>query len=388
MHLIKEWQRLRNDIRAAPSKAKQLDEEITEALYHYRIHLTELQTKPHLLDREIWETYDSILDDLRELKERSAGRLLHKPSTLADLMDQWQNLFARQQELLSLIEQTMERSDFYNKMETAKQRKHRERAQRAEAEAKASQARRSIIQAIHYLLLRERSGESVTADSMVLDLDQAIDEWEAELQQALMLRDEAVATEERIRFLDQLRQRIVDAPAWAENLKQVEEDLDELLRLEEQLRRLTGHGQLNEADIDEMVDLLRLHAAESWVRADWDALDSIIDRIKGYVQRELGPLQSELYVYRKRTGRPFGQQPATATAKDNSPARNGTEQPNGAQTPTGEEHDESDLGSLAEAIRTRPSAAPYARTMVDPDADESIRRAFERPEPANSENGE
>ena len=387
MSLITDWKRLRNEIRAAPSKAKQLDVEITEALYHYRIHLTELQNKPHLLDRQIWETYDSIIEDLEELKDDSEGRLLRRSSTLSGLMERWHKLFARQRELLELIEQTMERSDFYNKMETAKDRKSREQARQAEIEAKVSKARRGLIQAIHYVLLRERSGESVTAGSMVLDLDQAIDKWAEGLREALSW-DEEVTADEQIEYLEDLRNRIVDAPTWAENLKEAEQNLDELLRLEEQQRRMSGHKQLAEADIDEMVDLLRLDATESWVRADWDELESIIDRIQGYIQREYGPLQSQLYVQRKRRGKTLPQERSLPNrrangrrSRSNSDDQSGTE----ADRTAAEESGETELGSLARAIHTRPKAAPYARTMIDPDADESIQRAFSRSEPATND---
>lgn len=388
MSVFSKWKRLRDEVRAAPSKAKQLDDEITEALYRYRIHLTKLQTKPHLLDKQIWETYDSIVEDLSHLKTLSDGRLLRRPSTLSELVEQWHTLFSRQQELLEFIETTMERSNFYNKMETAKQEKSREQAQRAQVEAKLSEARRGLIQAIHYLLLRERSGESVTAKSVVLDLDQAIEQWEEQLQEALSWDSEEVSTEEQIRLLEELRKRIVDAPAWAENLRAAEESLDELLQLEEQLRRMTNRGQLADADIDEFVDLLRLDAAESWVRADWDELESIIDRIQGYVQREYSPLQSELYVWRKRRGKPLNTNGSSRSAR---PGPVGSRQDRAEEAePTSEsatvEPDDTELDTLGKAIRTRPSPAPYARTMVDPDADESIRRAFENSESVNSNN--
>lgn len=391
MFLITEWKRLRSEIRAAPSRAKQLDDEITEALYHYRIHLTELQTKPHLLDRQIWETYDSIIQDLNQLKDDSEGRLLRRPSTLSELMERWHQLFTRQRELLELIEQTMERSDFYNKMETAKDRKSREQARQVEAEAKVSEARRGLIQAIHYVLLRERSGESVTAGSVVLDLDQAINQWQEGLRQALSWDEGELSRDEQIQYLEELRSRIVDAPAWAENLKAAEQDLDELLKLEEQQRRMSGHRQLAEGDIDEMVDLLRLHAAESWVSADWDELEETIDRIQGYVQREYGPLQSQLYVQRKRIGKKLPQERSTRVAQANgqrSRSNGGDQTDLDADRAAAEVSDETELESLARAIHTRPKDAPYARTMIDPDADESIQRAFSRAEPGKNDETE
>ncbi len=385
MFLITEWKRKRDAIRGAPARAKKLDDEITEALYHYRIHLTELQIKPHLLDREIWESYDSILEVLGELKSRSEGRLLHRPSTLADLMVQWEKLFARQKQLLSTIDLTMERSEFYNKMETAKHRKHREQAQKAEAEAELSESRRSLIQAIHYVLLRERSGEPVTADSVVLDLDQAIDRWQEQLHEAISRVASEGPIKDKMRTLDQLRQRILEAPAWADKLKSVEEDLDELLELEDQLRRMTNRGQLSDADIDEMVNLLRIDAAESWAQADWEALESVIERIQTYVQRQYGHLQSELYVLRKRNG------PARVNGRNTPLSQlahsdaSGADQSEASQEPTQSQPDKSQFSLLARAVRTRTTAAPYARTLVDPDADESVRRVFEAREGPRNE---
>jgi hypothetical protein len=378
---VSNWQHLRSEIWEAPDRAKELDGEITEALYRYRFHLTELRAKPHKLDRRVWTTYDAILADIKELRARSDGRLLHKPSTLISLRDEWQAVFARQRALVRQIEQTIARSSFYNKMETAKESKSRERAQLAKARAKLFDARRGVIQAVHYVLLRERSGESITSDSIVLDLDEAIESWEEQLREILAYQMQGeISDAEEIYLLESLRQQIVEAPHWAEKLKKVESDFDELLVLEDQLRRIAGSGQLADGDIGEMVNLLQQDARSYWAEARWDELKQVLDQIIAYVQRELPPLHSQLYVLRKRTGN----SPLTwaGSAAMNKPAQSERSGSNGSKRAhaggQGEEtHEDPTPDSILRELSARSASQMHQKVYIDPDADESIRLVYQ-----------
>lgn len=382
MRLITEWKELRRKIQEAPARARALDQELTEALYHYRTHLTKLKTKPHVLDRKIWKTYDSIVEEMRHLNQRSKGRLLKRPSHLSGLARDWSELFDRQRGLLEMIDETIDRSNFYNKMETAKLEKGRRSRERDEQEASLSEARRGLIRAFHYLLLRQRSGESITSDSIVLDLNQAIDTWEDDVARLHGLQSrQDVSVGQMVEALEELRQRIVNAPLWAENVKLVEGNLDELLTLDNQLRGITGVGQLASADVHDAADLLRINANQYWVTGQWDQLDAVIEKVQGYIQREIAPLQSQLYVRRKRKGR-WGPK-ADASGIDAGERR--SRYPSGhrsdhiqeGQSETGGAEGAA-KGSLERVLDARPSASETGRVFIDPDADESVRRAFEQ----------
>lgn len=366
---VAEWKQLRREIRQAPQLAHQLDNELTDALYRYRMHLTKLSNKPHRLDRQIWDGYDETLTKLKPLLRRSRGRLLRTSASLRQLREEWAKLHQQQRDLLALIDQTMERSEFYNKMEEAKDRKSRQRAQRAEVEGELSAARRGLIRAIHYALLRERAGESLTAGSLVLDIDAAIDHWQRELEAVLEVKTSSTTShEEKLAQIESLRRRIIDAPGWAENIRHVEEQFDHLLQLEDQLYRITGRGQLSQLEVDDMLQLLRVEAAQYWAESDWDALEDIIDRVQTFVQRETGPLQSQLYVHRKKSGNWQGTSPTAQD--DSSEAKESTDSSDPDQSGL---HD----GSLARALREQAPGTRFSRVNVDPDADDSVRRVFE-----------
>lgn len=369
------WNELRAEIRQSARKAKELDAEVTEALYRYRFHLTELQAKPHKLDEKIWKTYDSIVADIRQLEQRSEGRLLRKPSSLASLYQEWNSLFDRQQGLVHQINQTIERSDFYNKMETAKEDKSRRERLLARAQAVLSNARRSLIQGVHYVLLRERSGETITAGSIVLDLDRAIAVWEEQLREILHSQMERQLTdEEEIYLLASLRQQIVEAPGWAERVRTVERKLDELLVLEDQLRRISGTGELSDGDIGEVVNLLQSEVNEYWVDGRWEELEEVIGRIEAYVQRELPAVHSQLYVFRKRSGDSALTWGGLAAAGAAESVREGS----------ADQGSSSLDGSILKTLAERLPEQMGRKVHIDPDADESVRLVYrEQERPAN-----
>lgn len=365
------WNELRDEIRTASDRAKELDAEVTKALYNYRFHLTELQTKPSKLDQKIWETYDAIVTDIRELEELSEGRLLRKPSSLTSLHQRWSDVFDRQQALVHQIHQTIERSNFYNKMETAKETKSRRERVLAKARAELSKARRSLIQAVHYVLLRERSEESITSGSIVLNLSVAIANWEEQLREILHFQMEhRLSDEEEIYLLESLRQQIVEAPGWAERVKSIERKLDELLVLEDQLRRIAGGGQLSDGDIGEVVNLLQSEVSKYWADGRWEELEEVLGRIESYVQRELPSVHSQLYVFRKRSGNSaltWGGVAAAGTVKQTD---------GGSDKQRSSSPDSSVLKTLAERLPEQMGRKVY----IDPDADESIRLVYQEQE--------
>lgn len=380
MGFVSEWKRLRQEIRLAPDRAKELDEEISEALYRYRIHLTRLTIKPHKLDRQLWDTYDSILGDIRRVRPKSRERLLQPTANLESLHQEWLAIFQRQNEFLNLIDETIERSEFYNKMERAKDDHGREREQHEKLQLQLSGARRSLIQALHYALLREKSGEGIASGSIILDLGLSIDAWEEGISNILNLQSkDNVPLEDEIGALEHLRQRIIEAPHWAEEVKDLEEKFDVLLSLEDQLRNLSGSGNLSDIEVNEFVELLRVDAKHYWAEANWEALDEIISRVNSYIQRELGPLQSQLYVLRKRKGHtPFanGSREAKHTVHDHDLGAGTADE---MEEPVRESPDRSDGlydGSLKKAIAENQLGSATKKVYVDPDADESVQSVF------------
>lgn len=300
---MQEWKDMRQTIRSMPERAKGLDQKLTEALYRYRFNLTTLKVKPSRMDEEIWQEYDSLVVEIPELIARSSGKLIQRPTKLQELIDDWRQLLGRQQELLQLVDRAIEAADFYDKMEAAKDEKRRQRAILDKDLKALSKAKRDLIQAVHYVVLREKGGESITSNSVLLNIDDAIDFWEESISAIHDLDSQAETDIDQLIFeINQAREHIVQASAQAEKVREIERELDELLELDAQIKRATEQSSLYDEELNRVLANLRLKAAHYWASADWAALAAQLEQAKDYTQRNLGHVRSELYVIRKRSG--------------------------------------------------------------------------------------
>ncbi|MFP3854382.1 MAG: hypothetical protein ACLFWD_08840 [Anaerolineales bacterium] len=353
--IVRNWRQLRISIREMPDQAKRFDDELTKALYRYRFKLTELQAKPSRMDEEIWGEYESIVEEIRELLEATKGRLLQPSARLRELEEQWRSLLERQEALLALIERAMEAADFYNKMESAKADKRRRKASIDQMMKHLTKAKRSLIQAFHYVVLREKSGESVTDGSILLDLDQAIDYWEQDLLDIRAAENNGDADVEiLLDHMEQLRQRVVEASEKAQAVREVERQMNELLALDGQVKRASEQSALFESELQRVIKNLRDKVPAYWAAAEWDLLEEALSFSRDYVDRNIGHVRSELYVIRKRAGGKTFRQRESAEKSSKHPV------------------------SLVQALKTY-SERTAEDTYVDPDADSSVRYLYQEP---------
>lgn len=352
---LKEWTELRSAIRSMPDKAKELDKKLTQALYHYRINLTSLKVKPSRMDEDIWHEYDDLVSNIKDLIARSSGRLLSKPAKLQQLLNDWNRLLERQQDLLVLIEKAVEAADFYDKMEAAKDQKRRQRASLDKDMKALSKAKLDLIQAIHYIVLREKSGENITSNSVLLALDKAIDFWEESLSEIHDLEvSEETSVERLISTINWTRQQIIKAPDQAEKVLEIERELDELLELDDQIKRATQQSSLYQDELSRLLGDLRQNVSHYWAVADWVSLNEALAEAKEYIQRNINHVRSELYVIRKRAG--VSPHPSSNRRTRQSPSA----------MPI----------ALAKALqRVEPKSA--GQVYIDPDADSSVRYLYQ-----------
>lgn len=353
--IIRRWRQLRNSIREMPTQAKRLDDELTNALYRYRFKLTDLQAKPSRMDEEIWEEYDSILLEMRKLLEASKGKLLRTSARLDKLEENWNSLLGRQEALLELIERALEAADFYNKMESAKADKRRREASIDQKMKHLTKAKLSLIQAFHYVVLREKSGESVTGGSILLDLDQAINYWEQDLLDISAAENNGGASVETlVEHMDQLRRRVVEAAEKAQEVREVERQMNELLALDGQVKRASDQSALYESELQRVITNLRHKVPAFWAAAEWDRLEEALSSSREYAERNIGHVRSELYVIRKRAGGKTFRKSDDSDNSSNHPV------------------------SLIQALKTY-SEKDASDTYVDPDADSSVRHLYQEP---------
>ena len=351
---IRKWQQQRLSIRALPEIAKALDIQLTEALDRYRFLLTTLKVKPNRLDEEIWQKYDDLIAEIPELISRSQGRLWRRPSRLTELEADWQNLLNGQKDLLTLINRAIEAAEFYDKMESAKDDKRRQKAALKSDLKKLTKAKLSLIQAVHHIVLREKSVESLSGGSVLLNIDMAIDFWEEAIREISALEAQPdTDIQELVKHIYFVRDLIVEAPSKADKVKQVEREMNELLELDEQIQRATQKSILYHEELNRNLTKLRRGVAEHWARANWQSLESTLQEAREYAQRNINHLQSELYVIRKRSG---FRQPETDGA---------------SQLPAGNRPI-----ALSRALAKYTEA--NANTIyIDPDADSSIRYLYQ-----------
>ncbi len=398
MGVVGNWKQLREEIRSFPDRMTEKDQQLTEALYRYRFQLTQLSFKPQRIDHEVWSAYDGITRKAGELAQRSTGRLMLPPGKLKEIHQDWQELLAAIDELLDFLNEASEGAAFYDKMETAKDRKREREAVRAVEDERVREAKRSLIRSIHYVVLRERGEDPVTLGSVLLDMDDAVNVWIERLQQVISMEAEIdIEVDELITHIEGLRKQIIETSFYAEKVKRVEDHLDETLSLEEELQAF-GKTVIAEIELYEILALLQEDVPACWAQGQWESLSQHLDTVERFARRSESMVRSELYVSRKR-GLAVGKRPSPASAPKAPEAESDQEREistNEGMTPQPSAVSRDELEAKLREIAALGEGAPdpdgdrgsnkgetrLEKSVLDPDVDASVRIAFER-----SENG-
>ena len=246
----------------------------------YRLLLMELYDHPRKIDKTLWED----VEECRAKKDRflrSPFRFWNRiPWLLRRRIRRYEGMIAEIDELISFVGKAKKGAQFYSKMQKGKSIKKQTVVPGGESIDDIRESLHALIRALHYLFLREKMGQPVTAGSSVLRLEDALFYWENELRIiAAYMRDGGISKDRLIQNINDLRNQLQETPPQAQLVLDFEMRVLSLLKLTKAYQ-MAGKDNVPS---DVLVELLRSFEEDipfAWARGQWETLERSLLKAK------------------------------------------------------------------------------------------------------------
>lgn len=261
------------------------EKEINDLLVKYRLFITQVSFKATHLDRSVWTKFDATVSRSAELREEYAGLVIRTPGQLRKIVEKADGLLHAQQELIDLINHSMEGTRFYDEMERAKRDKRQQEAKEEQRARRLRTAKRSLIQALHYTLLLERSGERIVQETDLLQIDPIIDQWEDEIKGLLRMNSDPEADPDTfVARMESLAAEITGVPETARRVRRTREDFQKFLSINQEFA-IDGIDMTSETELKQFRSYFQDEIPAHWQEGDLDAVQEILGQIQDYLER-------------------------------------------------------------------------------------------------------
>lgn len=285
MSLLSSLKDLRQQVERKLDRILLREKEINDLLVKYRLFITQVSFKATHLDRSVWTNFDDSVARAKEIREEYAGLVIRTPGQLRKIIAEADELLKAQRDLIELINHSMEGTKFYNEMERAKLDKRRQEAAEEERAQMLFTAKRSLIQALHYVLLLERSGERIVQDPELLDLGPILDHWEREIKSLLRLHsDPEVESKILVRRMESLTAMITGVPDVARRIRRTRDEFEKFLSINREFAT-EGIDMTADEEVSQFRTYFQQSIPELWRARDLDSIRGLLDRIQAYLQR-------------------------------------------------------------------------------------------------------
>ncbi len=285
MSLLSNLKDLRQQVEAKLDRILLREKEINDLLVKYRLYITQVSFKATNLDRSVWTSFDDTVYRSQDIREEYASLVIRTPGQLRKIVSEADDLLQAQADLIDLINYSMEGTKFYNEMERAKLDKRRQEAIEEERSQMLLTAKRSLIQALHYVLLLERSGERIVQESDSLDIKPILDQWEGEIRALLQLNsDPRVEPETLVRRMESLTGAITGVPDVARKIRRTRDEFEKFLSINREFAT-EGIDVTSEAELAQFRSYFQESIPALWEAGDLDSIRTLLDQIQAYLQR-------------------------------------------------------------------------------------------------------
>jgi HD-GYP domain-containing protein (c-di-GMP phosphodiesterase class II) len=299
---IDERRTLQNELTRFPTILDKKEGQVFTALNNYRIYLVGLSFKAHKVDREIWEFYEHLQTQTAKVRRETKLRLIPFMSN-ANLRLHWQawkEVIAGHDRLLDMVEKAPNSHDFYNKMLTFQEIRHKERLTLEQSKKKIAEARSSLEIAIKEIDNLHRSGDEITYGSKILTLNEAQMNWNQRLQEFYQVdKYHIVRVDEILPRIKKLESAIRDAPVLARWVRTIEDQYSRLASLHDILESY-GKSIIPQKELARTAVILHEKIPQNWTSGDRDELERNLNTLEGFISYYQDKVEAEIAAAERR----------------------------------------------------------------------------------------
>jgi hypothetical protein len=227
----------------------------------------------------VWKALAVMFISFYALPRRIPAYRAMGPGGLRELVGEWRSLTRRQARLRGIINGIPERTRAFNAQESARElaRQH----QKAEdAQLRPLKAAEVALEGAkgHIRRMHLRRQQSPTKGSAVLSLDQALQGWQARVQEIEQFRAGQIHPEELIRSIRSLERDMALAGSYAARVVRIERRAQQLQSLHKRLRRRSRGHRLPDEQLKVVTIAMRDVVSQLWVEARWDELSEVLNK--------------------------------------------------------------------------------------------------------------
>jgi HD-GYP domain-containing protein (c-di-GMP phosphodiesterase class II) len=293
---LEERKRLQNELRSFPGILEGKEDQVFQALNEYRIYLVSLSFKAHKVDSEIWELYAHSQAVAAQVKRETKMRMvpLMSNSVLRQHWQAWKDAIATHNKLLETIERAPASHDFYNKMLTFQEIRHKERLTLEQSKKKIAEARQSLEIALKEIDNLHKSGEEITYGSKILTLGEAQTNWNQRLHEFYQVdKYHIVRVDEILPRIQKLESAIRDAPVLARWVRTIEEQYSRLSSLHDALVSY-GKSIIPQKELARTAVILHEKVPQNWTSGDRDELERNLNTLEGFISYYEDKVEAEI----------------------------------------------------------------------------------------------
>jgi HD-GYP domain-containing protein (c-di-GMP phosphodiesterase class II) len=315
---LDERKRLQSELVGFPAVLDEKEEQLFTALNNYRIYLVSLSFKAHKVDQEIWEFYEQVQTQTANVRRETKLHLVRFMSTtvLRQHWQAWKEAINNHDKLLAMVAKAPNSHDFYNKMLTFQEIRHKERLTLEQSKKKIAEARDSLEIAIKEIDNLHRSGDEITYGSKILTLNEAQINWNQRLQEFYQVEKyHIVRVDEILPRIKKLESAIRDAPVLARWVRTIE---DQYLRLASLHDILESYGKsiIPQKELARTAVILHEKIPQNWTSGDRDELERNLNTLEGFISYYQDKVEAEIAAAERR--RPGLTRALTIPSQDHS----------------------------------------------------------------------
>jgi HD-GYP domain-containing protein (c-di-GMP phosphodiesterase class II) len=299
---INERKTLQSELIDFPTILDEKEEQVFTALNNYRVYLVSLSFKAHKVDHEIWELYERLQIQTAKVRRETKLRLINFMSnaTLRQRWQAWKEVITEHDRLLDKVSNAPNSHDFYNKMLTFQEIRHKERLTLEQSKKKIAEARSSLEIAIKEIDNLHRSGDEITYGSKILTLNEAQINWNQRLQEFYQVdKYHIVRVDEILPRIKKLESAIRDAPVLARWVRTIEDQYSRLASLHDILESY-GKSIIPQKELARTAVILHEKIPQNWTSGDRDELERNLNTLEGFISYYQDKVEAEIATAERR----------------------------------------------------------------------------------------
>jgi HD-GYP domain-containing protein (c-di-GMP phosphodiesterase class II) len=299
---LDERKRLQSELVSFPAILDEKEEQVFTALNNYRIYLVGLSFKAHKVDQEIWEFYGHLQTQTANVRRETKLRIVPFMSNavLRQHWQAWMEAISNHDKLLDMVAKAPNSHDFYNKMLTFQEIRHKERLTLEQSKKKIAEARDSLEIAIKEIDNLHRSGDEITYGSKILTLNEAQINWNQRLQEFYQVdKYHIVRVDEILPRIKKLESAIRDAPVLARWVRTIEDQYSRLASLHDILESY-GKNIIPQKELARTAVILHEKIPQNWTSGDRDELERNLNTLEGFISYYQDKVEAEIAAAERR----------------------------------------------------------------------------------------